>query len=273
MASIADIASGLGAIVFFLAPIAIIRPSLIRLHKRRHAVLVWSSFLLLAALSSALSDALGTSGPQEFGAWIGMVMLWGVGFGFGWLICRAIDRRISTSAAPAIDQSGVWPDRMQRWLRQARQDLKSARESAQLDRSAKKQAAEIASLKKIGNNQAKPNTGLTFSVTSSNTIALSGYRDGSNDGENYDFFSEDSQGEYGTILRRGSDGRPLTFEYASRHGVVSTRSLFQWVEYPQHVQGVCGEADKVICFRKDRVIEWLAESNKMLRAPKGKSRA
>ena len=87
-----------------------------------------------------------------------------------------------------------------------------------------------------------------------------------------DFRSGRSEGEWGTILTRGNDGRPLSFDYAKRHGEQSSRVLFDWVEFPQHVQGICSERGAVLSFRKDRVSIWHGGCAAMLKAPKGKSR-
>lgn len=87
-----------------------------------------------------------------------------------------------------------------------------------------------------------------------------------------DYYSGEEEGEWGAILRRGMDGRPLQFEYADRYGEVTSRLVFNWVEYPRHVQGWCDLQSDIRCFRKDRVIEWMAGSDEQLRAPKGKSR-
>jgi len=88
-----------------------------------------------------------------------------------------------------------------------------------------------------------------------------------------DFASGEDFGEYGTILRRGTNGVPLSFDYANSAGEAKPRLVFNWVEYPKHVQGWCQFSGASLCFRKDRVQIWLSASDKELRAPKGRSRA
>ena len=89
---------------------------------------------------------------------------------------------------------------------------------------------------------------------------------------NPDFYSGEPSGDHGTILKRGVDGRPLAFQYTKKYGDVSDRKIFNWTEYPQHVQGVCDEKGVLLSFTKSRVTAWYEDSEKMLKSPKGKSR-
>lgn len=90
--------------------------------------------------------------------------------------------------------------------------------------------------------------------------------------DNPDYHSSAMDGEWGRILRRGTDGRPLSFDYGDRWGRGSARELSDWVEYPRYIQGLCSEAGVLLCFRKDRVTAWHNFCDAMLRAPKGRSR-
>ena len=132
---------------------------------------------------------------------------------------------------------------------------------------------EIAALRRMGG----PSGALPAKVNGKaglfrESVELATGDDADDDRHDHDFRSGESHGEWGAILKRGVDGRPLSFEYANRYGEISQRLIFDWVEYPKHIQGVCSDASRARCFRKDRVIKWIAASDALLKAPKGKSR-
>ena len=50
--------------------------------------------------------------------------------------------------------------------------------------------------------------------------------------------------------------QPLSFEYADANGVVSERTIVNWIEDATYVEGVCLSAHAHRTFRKDRVLRW-----------------
>lgn len=75
------------------------------------------------------------------------------------------------------------------------------------------------------------------------------------------------KGKWGPILQRRTDGVPLSFEYVDAHGEITNRLIFNWVEYPNYIEGVCAEVNSARTFRKDRVNAWHAQSDSYLLEP------
>lgn len=249
------------------------------------------------------------SSPGEM--WIGFTVTWLIAVGLGWLIARAIDRRrergsVMQSGATAdpteimphdtefmTHESSFWNVPTQGSIGSPQNDLgivtpeptvlpvpntssaakpERPSRSGSISRLVQDVRTEWAAIQAEKMTRAPALPPPAKPAMSWGVVSTGFDQDDTPSTENEDFYSGDDEGEWGAILRRGTDGRPLSFEYVKKHGEVSTRTLVDWVEYPRHVQGVCADAGAVLCFRKDRVSEWHASSEKMLRAPKGKSR-
>lgn len=267
------------AIMFLGLPFAIWRPSLIGLAKRRHVALIWSFSIVVAMFGADLNpppeqQALAT--PAAF-------ILWSIGAGIVALAFK-LWRKASFLAKPKPASLPLEPRRKKRLgflvsvrdrLQNTRSDLLAYTQRVDQELTEKRRQADaLASERRFHAARASKvasGPAIRFAEPAIGGITERVDWRGSSE-ENYDFTSGEDEGEYGAILRRGTDGRPLSFEYANKHGEISSRAVFDWVEYPRHFQGMCSNAGAVICFRKDRVIEWHAETNKLLRAPKGKSR-
>ncbi len=237
----AGMVMGMISMVWLVAGLfPVFRPGLIRAKRRRHALAAWSLWFVLLATGIAFS--MPTSEAIEF--WVSLIVVWTLFLFAGWQMCRVLD--IRNGVIPDPRDTPAYSKAMANWPR----DPSPKRKSNSAPTPDALRIIEPAATPPLKRRDETPRA----------------------HPENDDFWSGLDDGEWGAILGRGMDGRPLSFQYANRRSDVSTRTVFEWVEYPRHFQGVCSEAGAVICFRKDRVIDWHAQSEKMLRAPKGKSR-
>lgn len=250
--------AGLGC--FFCGIIGFIRPSWIKLSSRWQAAALWLFSGVLATAGGEFYPTKDTH--QEDGATVVMIISTALVCAFV-IFLRVAFRAaaLSNGAAPRESASGQVERLAQKWAASmpkyrsiaANEPVSERRTTSENEERRKFGEAFI---KKLGERPKRQAATLPVQPI---VIPCE------------DYYSDSDDGEHGRVLRRGAYDSSLSFEYANRQGEITIRTLHQWVEYPQYLQGWCQDAGDNRTFRKDRVLEWFA-GREELRAPKGKSR-